>query len=477
MSELSTLPPVASDTEAPHWTARHGKPIIFVILTMVAVGIYLALTIPVSVFPTTDFPRIVVAADAGVFPIDQMLVMVTSPLEQAVNTVPGLDHLSSVTSRGTAEIDLYLYVECGYVPDLGTGERGTGASAADAAGQHQNHCQSSDVCGLPDHRLQPDFGQNSADHALGSGELRSQAAPQSCDRRVIHRGAGRASAGIQSAARPSQADPGQRHHSQHPGCDQPQQHDRFAGADRDQSPTGAYADERPGANRRRYRKHNCQDHAGRRTFAHQRRRHGERFGDAGIHGGDGQWKARGSAERLSPAGQQHGGGGQCRSRGDRESQEGSAPRNRSAPLLRPVGIGERFDNERSRCHPAGPGAGFANHGSVSAGLGHFAGGRPRDSRDHRSDVHHVASNGPELQPDDPRRAGRGGRTGDRRRHRGGGEHRDASRRRAIARGSHSQRDPRNPRAASRVDHHAHRGLPAVDFHHRSHRRISSARWP
>jgi CzcA family heavy metal efflux pump len=108
MSELSTLPPVATETDTPHWTARHGKPIIFVILTMVAVGIYLALTIPVSVFPTTDFPRIVVAADAGVFPIDQMLVMVTSPLEQAVNTVPGLDHLSSVTSRGTAEIDLYF---------------------------------------------------------------------------------------------------------------------------------------------------------------------------------------------------------------------------------------------------------------------------------------------------------------------------------------------------------------------------------
>src|ERR1700692_2291413 len=108
MSELSTLPPVASDTEAPHWTARHGKPIIFVILTMVAVGVYLALTIPVSVFPSTDFPRIVVAADAGVYPIDQMLVMVTNPLEQAVNTVPGLDHLSSITSRGTAEIDLFF---------------------------------------------------------------------------------------------------------------------------------------------------------------------------------------------------------------------------------------------------------------------------------------------------------------------------------------------------------------------------------
>jgi CzcA family heavy metal efflux pump len=91
-----------------HWTARHGKPIVFVILTMVAVGLYLALTIPVAVFPDTNFPRIVIGVDNGVFPIDQMLVTVTRPIEEAVNTVPGLDHLWSVTSRGTAEVDLFF---------------------------------------------------------------------------------------------------------------------------------------------------------------------------------------------------------------------------------------------------------------------------------------------------------------------------------------------------------------------------------
>jgi CzcA family heavy metal efflux pump len=94
--------------DAPHWTARHGKPIIFVILTLIAVGAYLALTIPVSVFPETDFPRVVVGIDNGVFPIDQMLVMVTRPIEESVNSVPGLDHLWSVTSRGTAEVDLFF---------------------------------------------------------------------------------------------------------------------------------------------------------------------------------------------------------------------------------------------------------------------------------------------------------------------------------------------------------------------------------
>jgi CzcA family heavy metal efflux pump len=108
MSDLSTPPPVPAPADAPHWTARHGKPIVFVILTMVAVGIYLALTIPVAVFPDTNFPRILIGADNGVFPIDQMLVTVTKPLEEAVNTVPGLDYVWSITSRGTAEIDLFF---------------------------------------------------------------------------------------------------------------------------------------------------------------------------------------------------------------------------------------------------------------------------------------------------------------------------------------------------------------------------------
>src|SRR5215467_15583791 len=95
-------------SDAPHWTARHGKPIIFVILTLVAVGVYLALSIPVAVFPETDFPRIVVGVDNGVMPIDQMLVTITRPIEEAVNSVPGLDHQWSITSRGQAEVDLFF---------------------------------------------------------------------------------------------------------------------------------------------------------------------------------------------------------------------------------------------------------------------------------------------------------------------------------------------------------------------------------
>jgi CzcA family heavy metal efflux pump len=91
-----------------HWTAKHGKPIIFVILTLVAAGIYLATTIPVAVFPEVDFPRIVVGVDNGVAPIDQMQVTVTKPIEEALNTVQGLERVQSITSRGSNEIDLFF---------------------------------------------------------------------------------------------------------------------------------------------------------------------------------------------------------------------------------------------------------------------------------------------------------------------------------------------------------------------------------
>jgi CzcA family heavy metal efflux pump len=72
------------------------------------VGAYLAFSIPVAVFPNTDFPRIVIGVDNGVMPIDQMLVTITRPLEEAVNSVPGLQKVTSVTSRGEAEIDLFF---------------------------------------------------------------------------------------------------------------------------------------------------------------------------------------------------------------------------------------------------------------------------------------------------------------------------------------------------------------------------------
>jgi multidrug efflux pump subunit AcrB len=97
--------PTASP-ESRYWFARHSKSIIFLILTLAVVGVYEALSLPIAVFPATNFPRIIVGVDNGVMPIEQMEVTITRPLENAVNSVPGLEDVRSTTSRGSAEIDL-----------------------------------------------------------------------------------------------------------------------------------------------------------------------------------------------------------------------------------------------------------------------------------------------------------------------------------------------------------------------------------
>ncbi len=90
------------------WFVHNSISVIFVIVVIAIVGAYQAFTIPVAVFPSTDFPRIVIGIDNGVMPIDQMMVTVTRPVEQAVNSVQGLETVRSITSRGTAEVDLFF---------------------------------------------------------------------------------------------------------------------------------------------------------------------------------------------------------------------------------------------------------------------------------------------------------------------------------------------------------------------------------
>jgi CzcA family heavy metal efflux pump len=91
-----------------YWFTRYAKSLIFLILVLVMAGAYLAFTIPISVFPTTDFPRVVIGIDNGVMPIDQMMVTITRPIEESVNSVPGLQQVRSITSRGSAEVDLFF---------------------------------------------------------------------------------------------------------------------------------------------------------------------------------------------------------------------------------------------------------------------------------------------------------------------------------------------------------------------------------
>ena len=94
--------------ERQFWLSRFRSTIFFFLIVLTIAGIYLATQIPISVFPETNFPRVVIGVDNGVMPVEQMQVTITKPIEDAVNTVPGLVTVRSTTSRGSAEVSLFF---------------------------------------------------------------------------------------------------------------------------------------------------------------------------------------------------------------------------------------------------------------------------------------------------------------------------------------------------------------------------------
>jgi multidrug efflux pump subunit AcrB len=85
-----------------------SRTIFFLVVMLSLAGVYAAFQVPISVFPDTNFPRVVIGVDNGVMPVEQMQVTITKPIEDAVNSVPGLLTVRSTTSRGTAEISLFF---------------------------------------------------------------------------------------------------------------------------------------------------------------------------------------------------------------------------------------------------------------------------------------------------------------------------------------------------------------------------------
>jgi CzcA family heavy metal efflux pump len=102
------MPGSRPDDEGPFWLAGVAKPIFFFLALLTAAGIYMAFQVPISVFPETNFPRVVIGVDNGVMPVEQMQVTITKPIEDAVNSVPGLVTVRSNTSRGSAEVSLFF---------------------------------------------------------------------------------------------------------------------------------------------------------------------------------------------------------------------------------------------------------------------------------------------------------------------------------------------------------------------------------
>jgi len=103
------MPAEARDpSQRPFWLARSTRTIFFFAALLTLAGIYLSFQVPISVFPDANFPRVIIGVDNGVMPVEQMEVTITRPIEEAVNSVPGLETVRSTTSRGSAEVSLFF---------------------------------------------------------------------------------------------------------------------------------------------------------------------------------------------------------------------------------------------------------------------------------------------------------------------------------------------------------------------------------
>ncbi len=90
------------------YVRRHTKAVLFTIAVLVISGLAATLNLPISLFPDVTFPRIVILADNGEEPSERMMVEVTKPLEEVASSIPGVNTIRSITSRGSTEISVGL---------------------------------------------------------------------------------------------------------------------------------------------------------------------------------------------------------------------------------------------------------------------------------------------------------------------------------------------------------------------------------
>ena len=90
------------------FVSAQSRAILVMTFLLCAAGLYAAYQLPVSIFPQTNFPRVVVVVDNGVVPGNQQLASVTRPIEEAMGGIPGVNRVTSVTARGATEINLFF---------------------------------------------------------------------------------------------------------------------------------------------------------------------------------------------------------------------------------------------------------------------------------------------------------------------------------------------------------------------------------
>jgi CzcA family heavy metal efflux pump len=90
------------------FATKHALSITFIAAALCLAGIFCALRMPSSVFPQTNFPRVVIIANNGITPADEMMATVTRPIEEALKDIPGAVTVRSSTKRGSAQINVFF---------------------------------------------------------------------------------------------------------------------------------------------------------------------------------------------------------------------------------------------------------------------------------------------------------------------------------------------------------------------------------
>jgi CzcA family heavy metal efflux pump len=86
----------------------YKSPVSVVLFILIAGGLFAYSKLQTSLFPEITFPKIKIIANAGLQPVDRMMITVTRPLENAIKQIPDLTTIRSTTSRGSCEISAYI---------------------------------------------------------------------------------------------------------------------------------------------------------------------------------------------------------------------------------------------------------------------------------------------------------------------------------------------------------------------------------
>lgn len=108
MTLSSAAPETLAATPREPFVLRHRKAILFLTAALCVGGAYAAYVMPASVFPQTDFPRVVILIDNGVMPADEMMATITRPVEEALKNIPGTANIRSTTGRGSAAVNVFF---------------------------------------------------------------------------------------------------------------------------------------------------------------------------------------------------------------------------------------------------------------------------------------------------------------------------------------------------------------------------------